>query len=446
MKAFQSFGSVMVSVFFFMLISLSLPHFTYGQACSWRIMPLGDSITKGTGSLDLTGYRKPLYDTLDLNPGDEVDLVGSLSDGPATFDNNHEGHGGYTASQIAAGTYSWLRDNPAEIVLLHAGTNGLTTNVQYIGEILDKIDLFSPDTWVVLALIINREPYSAAVTQFNDNLYAMAQARIADGDKLIIVDQEAALNYPDDLADSLHPNEEGYSKMAEIWADALEPLLDNLCSGPPQLISSAVEPIRRGSVGEVYTTTVKVYGDQDIFFELPSHPAGMTIDPAGGVIQWVPLQTGSFEVTVRAENGFGSDSQRFTVVVTDPLDDVIIDNGGPGTLASGSWLVSGASAPYGANSLYSKQLSATYTFEAALGGQQEVYLWWTQYANRGTGVPVRIYDGARLLDTVTVDQTKDGGQWNLLGSYSFSGVARVVVVSNSKSLTACADAVRFVAW
>jgi hypothetical protein len=330
--------------------------------------------------------------------------------------------------------------------LLHAGTNGLTTNAQYVGDILDKIDLFSPDTWVVLALILNREPYSATVSQFNDNLYAMAQARIAAGDKIIIVDQEAALIYPDDLADSIHPNEEGYSKMAEVWVDALEPLLDNLCSGPPQLISSAAEPIRRGSVGEFYTTTVKGYGDQNIFFELLDHPAGMTIDPASGVIQWVPFQAGSFEVTVQAINGFGSDTQSFVVVVTDPFDDVIIDNGGPGTLASGSWLVSGAIAPYGADSLYSKQVSATYTFEAALYGQQEVYLWWTEYSNRSGGVPVRIYDGASLLATVTVDQTGNGGQWNLLGSYNFSGVARVVVVSTSKTLTSCADAVRFVAW
>jgi hypothetical protein len=59
-------------------------------------------------------------------------------------------------------------------------------------------------------------------------------------------------------------------------------------------------------------------------------------------------------------------------------------------------------------------------------------------------VPVRIYDGSTLIATVNVDQTTNGGRWNLLGRYSFSGVARVVVVSTSSSLTTCSDAVRFV--
>jgi hypothetical protein len=58
-------------------------------------------------------------------------------------------------------------------------------------------------------------------------------------------------------------------------------------------------------------------------------------------------------------------------------------------------------------------------------------------------VPVQIYDGTTLLATVNVDQTRSGGQWNLLGSYTFSGAARVVIVSASSTKTTCADAVRF---
>jgi hypothetical protein len=88
-------------------------------------------------------------------------------------------------------------------------------------------------------------------------------------------------------------------------------------------------------------------------------------------------------------------------------------------------------------------VGSTYTFQAERSGRQEVYLWWTQYANRSGSVPVRIYDGSTLLATVNVDQRVNGGQWNLLGSYTFSGVARVVVASTSKTLTTCADAVRF---
>jgi lysophospholipase L1-like esterase len=435
---------VIVSVFLAILLALSMPGFSYGQTCSYRIMPLGDSITRGIGSSDLSGYRKVLFNTLYLNTDHEFDFVGSKKDGPTSFDNDHEGHGGYTSFQIASNAFSWLADNPAEIVLLHAGTNDLTPSTQDVESILDEINLFSRDTWVVLALIINQNPYSATVSTFNDNLLAMAQNRIANGYKIIVVDQEAALLYPGDLADQLHPNDAGYSKMAQVWRDALEPFLNQLCSGPPHIITSVVAPSKRGFVNLTYFNQVKAYGDPSNSFDLLDSPTGMTIGSASGIINWVPFQTGSFNVTVRVRNTLGSDSQSFVIVVTDPASEFVLDDGGSGTTAVGSWRVSIGPNPYGGQSLFSDTISGTYTFQASRSGLEEVYLWWTQYANRNTSVPVRIYDGATLLATVNVDQTKNGGQWNLLGSYSFSGSARVQIVSTSDTVTTSADAVKFV--
>jgi len=426
------------------LVTLSTPIISFGQTCAYRIMPLGDSITSGVGSSDLAGYRKVLYDLLNQNTDYAFDLVGSLIGGPATFDFDHEGHGGYSAAQIASGTYTWLKDNPAEIILLHAGTNRLTTSTAAVEDILDEIDRFSPDTWVVLALIINRNPYSATTSTFNDNLLAMALNRIANGDKIIVVDQENALIYPDDMADLLHPNDQGYFKMAWVWAEGVEPLLDDLCSSAPHIVTSVVSPSTKARINELYTYTVRAFGDPNNYFELVESPSGMTIDAATGLIQWVPSQAGAFEVTVQVSNSFGADSQSFTLVVSDASNEWIIDNGDPGTLASGAWPVSNAVGAYGTDSLYSKTVSGTYTFSAERSGLQDVYLWWTEYSNRSSNVPVRIYDGSTLLATVNVNQTANGGQWNLLGSYSFSGVAQVVVVSTSSSLTTCADAARFV--
>jgi hypothetical protein len=122
-----------------------------------------------------------------------------------------------------------------------------------------------------------------------------------------------------------------------------------------------------------------------------------------------------------------------------------MDNGSVGTSTSGSWLVSTASGAYGSQSLYSKSTSALYTFKASVSNAQQVHLWWTAYSNRSTKVPVRIYNGNTLLATAYVDQTRNGGKWNLLGTYNFSGTARVEIVSTSTTLTTCADAVRFVA-
>ena len=67
-----------------------------------RIMPLGDSITWGTGSSDQTGYRRSLFLSL-TGAGYPVDFVGSRSNGiPNDFDKFHEGHGGFRDDQVAA--------------------------------------------------------------------------------------------------------------------------------------------------------------------------------------------------------------------------------------------------------------------------------------------------------------------------------------------------------
>jgi lysophospholipase L1-like esterase len=222
------------------------------------IMPLGDSITKGTGTcsepdtyLNCIGYREDLWNAL-VDNGYSIDFVGSQ--GAAfqyqySYDNDHEGHGGKTADWIRDRVYGpsdyFLLDNPMDIVLLHIGTNDINglpllgdSNdiVTEVSQILDKIDNYETseghEVWVILAKIINRsDPLSdkgQLTTDFNLGLQPMAESRIAGGDNLLVVDMESALTYPDDLGDALHPNETGYSKMANEWFSALEQVIFNL--------------------------------------------------------------------------------------------------------------------------------------------------------------------------------------------------------------------------
>ena len=62
-----------------------------------KIMPLGDSITRGVyGSpVNRWGYRQPLYVSL-TNGGYNFDFVGGQTDGNFP-DPNHEGHDGWTS-------------------------------------------------------------------------------------------------------------------------------------------------------------------------------------------------------------------------------------------------------------------------------------------------------------------------------------------------------------
>ncbi len=58
-------------------------------------------------------------------------------------------------------------------------------------------------------------------------------------------------------------------------------------------------------------------------------------------------------------------------------------------------------------------------------------------------MPVNIYDGTTLLDTVYVDHLTNGGQWNVLDTYTFTGTATIILRSQG-SCTTSVDAVRFV--
>ena len=213
-----------------------------------KIMPLGDSITAGTISVGIpvagarVGYRQTLYDDIET-AGFFIDFVGSKQEGtsatPPITDPDHEGHGGWTASELVfgrAGGYptdgvrAWLEMNPADIVLLHIGTNGLDPNADIdVEAILDDIDTWeaspagNPVT-VVLAMIIDWNPSNPDVAAFNTNVANMVAART--GDDVIIVDQLNALYTgasPDPAlyGDLLHPNQAGYTLMSDVWLDSL---------------------------------------------------------------------------------------------------------------------------------------------------------------------------------------------------------------------------------
>jgi len=300
----------------------------YGGSCPTpvTIMPLGDSITKGHSSgvpeeNKQISYRKDLWDSLVVE-GYNVDFVGSLTNGeyyePNGFDPNHEGHGGWTDTQIASSIYSFLAGNPADVVLLHIGTNSLDSNPNDVNDILDEIDRYDEDITVILARIINRDTYSLLTTQFNDNVEAMALGRIANGDKIIIVDMEdgAGIIYDlqptGDMYDNIHPYATGYAKMASVWFDALDSFLPVCAPCPPTITSS---PVTEATVGKPYTYDVDAIGSPEPNYALTESPGGMTIDFNTGLIEWTPVAVGDVNVTVEATNTEGSDEQSFIITV-----------------------------------------------------------------------------------------------------------------------------------
>lgn len=85
-----------------------------------RILPLGDSITYGSGSTSGNGYRLELQNLL---VGNTVQYVGSQHSG-SMANNSNEGHPGAVITQIAKFAKLGLNQLP-NVVLLMAGTNDM---------------------------------------------------------------------------------------------------------------------------------------------------------------------------------------------------------------------------------------------------------------------------------------------------------------------------------
>jgi len=189
--------------------------------------------------------------------------------------------------------------------------------------------------------------------------------------------------------------------------------------------------------GRTTTTTIKNLADNTTYYFIVRSFKGSDESDDSNEVAFHSSSTGTSSTS-------GSTSSTTSSTTTNSgTGTVIIDDGKSGTSAVGTWLASGASSPYGGRSLYSKQSGTSYTYQASLSGSCEVSIWWTEYNSRCSNVPVKIYDGTRLLETVYVDQRDDGGRWNYLGNYDFSGKAKIVVESRSSTCSTCADAVLY---
>lgn len=311
-----------------------------------KIMPLGDSITKGNWQAgmppesEMISYRLDLWTLLGNNLY-QFDFIGSEQHGTGIdplLDDEHAGFPGITDDQLftllstgvnqvpnpdeQVSTGPYLDSYSTDIILLHIGTNDLQTDPSPVSDILDQIDDFSKNITVLLARIIDQAPHQANVTTYNNNVASMAASRIAQGDKIIMIDIEsgAGFNYTTDqtspytsgdMWDFLHPNPSGYNKMAGKWFETLETILPQ--SDVPSFTSSAVTEATKG---QLYTYMVTADGPPAPTYSLSgTPPAGMTIDSVSGLIQWTPTAAGSQAITVLAQNWAGQDTQPFTILI-----------------------------------------------------------------------------------------------------------------------------------
>ncbi len=220
-----------------------------------RIMPLGDSITEGLETDDgagnsgppealRVGYRKALYDRL-TSEGFAVEFVGSRTHGAATGlpYPRHEGTSGITQDGLRSVLGPRLQANPADVVLLHIGTNDVNgggsvdagPTAAASNSILSLVGDFAsspsnPPVQLLLATIIGQKNPNPNTASFNSNLTSLYNSNWAAARprySVRRVDMNSRINPATDLSDlsvdvpGLHPSAAGYAKMAAAWFDFL---------------------------------------------------------------------------------------------------------------------------------------------------------------------------------------------------------------------------------
>lgn len=198
-------------------------------AAALRVMALGDSLTTGAGSSHAGGYRLTFWTRLQ-EEGLEVDMVGGKADGPETFDNRHQGYSPGTLHEISASVYDKVRDYAPDVVLVLAGTDEW------------RDDRFSPPSFAVnLGVLIDRiltaragaQIFVATIPppkfgrneqekrQLNKLIRREVRERGARGQAVHLVDVFDVLDPVRDMLDGNRPNDAGYEKIGDAFADAV---------------------------------------------------------------------------------------------------------------------------------------------------------------------------------------------------------------------------------
>lgn len=142
----------------------------------------------------------------------------------------------------------------------------------------------------------------------------------------------------------------------------------------------------------------------------------------------------------------------FAAAISNNVNAVIVYNADPsGVVINGSWTLSDTDNGYWGDTYLddgnSGKGSKTVAFTPTLPqrGDYRVYAWWPASANNATDTPMTVnYAGGST--TVYANQTQNGGQWVLLGTWNFdAGTNGSVIVSDAgTSGHVIANAVRFV--
>lgn len=191
-----------------------------------KIMPLGDSITDGY--FVPGGYRIDLWQHLHQR-GYTIDFVGSLRNGfDRLSDPDHEGHSGWEIEQIHRRIRGWLNRAQPDLILLLIGTNDMARGNDVnnapdrLNALIEEIFLQLPNVQLFVASLppIGEPVLNQRVLNYNRAISELVRHKQTEEKSIFFVDLYYILSL-DDLPDGVHPNREGFRKIAKAWDEAL---------------------------------------------------------------------------------------------------------------------------------------------------------------------------------------------------------------------------------
>lgn len=200
---------------------------TASFAAESTILCLGDSITQGGGSF--VSYREILAPALAAR-NVSVQFIGPNKDAVSA----HAGFGGKSTADLLKMSKEIYEKYPADIVLIHSGHNSFSENKPVAGIVRDteaimaNMRAINPKVKFLLAQVIpsGKLPKYSYIPELNTELAILAKRMADEGTDITLVNQAEGFKWETDtIADHVHPNRAGASKMADKWLAALLPLL-----------------------------------------------------------------------------------------------------------------------------------------------------------------------------------------------------------------------------
>ena len=177
----------------------------------------------------------------------------------------------------------------------------------------------------------------------------------------------------------------------DVWSPVVTEVL-TIGNVPPTAVIDSITP-SPANVGQPVSFTGH---GEDSDGTVVSYSWESNIDgPIGDAASFstIALSLGNHTITFKVYDNEGSQSDPVTQLLTvdEIADEIIIDNGDPGTSSTGSWPVSSGLEPYDEDSLWSRNGSIyRWSFSPNTSSFYEVYICWTYWPSRSTSVSVNI--------------------------------------------------------